>query len=136
MYEISNFNQAILTNGSYCSVNIQSASEEEKKRIFNCVNGDCQGLRDYVNKEILLANVFAESGNQVDEETGEVKETVRIILIDSEGVGYATSSIGVRGSLSKLFQLFGTPDTWSAPIKVIPKQINRKDKVILTLSLG
>lgn len=136
MYEVTNFNQSILTNGSYCSVNIQTASDEEKKSIFNVVNGDCKGLRDYVNKPIKLKDVFAEAAQSIDEETGEVKDTVRIILIDEDGVGYATSSVGVRGSLSKLFQLYGTPDVWGQPLVVIPKQINRDKKVIMTLSLG
>lgn len=113
-------------HATYCS--IVANTPEERKRVFNAVNTPDKVLRDYINKTINLRDVFAEQCNFVDRESGEVKPGVRIVLIDDEGVSYSTSSTGIFTGLSKLFNIYGTPDCWTEPVPITIKQISRSAK--------
>lgn len=110
-------------HASYCSVTAKTA--EAKKAIFNAVNSPAEKLRDHINKTINLRHVFAEQCEFFDKETGDVKPGVRIVLMDDAGVSYGTCSNGIFTGLSKLFSIYGTPDTWKAAVPITIKQISR-----------
>ncbi len=82
-------------------------------------------LKDVYMEEVMLRN----------EETGEVSQGVRIILIDDKQEGYVCVSTGIKNSLQKLFSIFGTPDYWASPIEIEIKQLSiGKDRNILTFN--
>lgn len=119
---------------SYCS--LPASTDDEKKYLFNLINSPQEKLGDYVNMEIKIANVYAETCTYTNVETGEAQNGVRIILIDDKGKGYSSSSIGVFTSLTKIFKLFGEPHTWTKPIKAKVKQVNKDStKRVYTLEL-
>lgn len=110
---------------TYCSIPLDNI--ENKKKVFAVSeNADCR-LADYLDTPIMLADVFIQKYDKVDEETGEVLTKTRTILIDETGKSYATASKGLYHSLLKLIALLGTPDTWENPVEVIVKEVTLKN---------
>lgn len=118
---------------AFCSMDANTA--EEKKILFNAMNNPDERLSDCVNKIIKIKDVYCETVQMVNEQTGEVTEAPRIVLIDVDGKSYQSVSSGVYNSLKKLMQIYGVP-TWDEPIAVIPKQLTKGSYKIMTLSLA
>lgn len=96
---------------------------EERKAYYNAINMPGQKLSECVNMTVKIQHIYAETCEYRDHETGECVPGVRIVLLDDKGKSYNTSSIGVYNCLSKIFQIFGTPEQWTAPLSVKVKQI-------------
>lgn len=107
----------------YCSLTADDAAS--RKKLYNALNGDSQKIGDFIGKQIVVKDVVAETATFVDEESGEVDETVKITLIDVFGVAYVAYSKGIFRSIKRLFGAFGTPDMWEEPITVEVKQVTR-----------
>lgn len=119
---------------SFCSMNPQTF--QEKAAFYNAISSPSKRLGDMINLAIELQHVYAETCNYLNKESGELQAGVRIVLIDKDGVSYNTSSIGVYNSLSKIFSIFGVPQSWESPITVRVKQITPADnRKVLTLEL-
>ncbi len=111
-------------------------TEEEKVDFYNMINSPQERLKDNINVVLEIQHVYAERVTLVNND-GELSECVRIILLTTDGKGYACVSSGVFNSLQKLFAIFGEPTTWKNPIKVMPKLISKgNNKSVLTLSLA
>lgn len=121
------------SNNTYCSLVCET--EEQKKKLFNLTSNPQHKVSDMINKKIMLKDVFMEEVLLRNDETGEVSQGVRIILIDDKQEGYVCVSTGIKNSLQKLFSIFGTPDYWSSPIEIEIKQLSiGKDRNILTFN--
>lgn len=101
----------------YCSIENQD-SQEEKIKIFNAINGNGKKIASMIGKTINLKDVVAHPVQLMDENTGEIIDTVRVVLIDDSGESYAGVSAGIMNSLQKMFMIFGEPKSWDKPIKV------------------
>lgn len=119
---------------SYCSLTAETA--EEKTTLYNAMNNPQNRVKDCINEVIEVKDVFVEVVHCTNKETGEVEAAPRVVFIDSNGIGFQCVSTGIFGALKKLFAVFGEPRTWSAPVKIKIKQINRSaDKSILTFDV-
>lgn len=116
----------------FCSMNAETP--EEKVTLFNALNGATTKIRDKVNEELMIKDVYVEKVVCVNEDTKEKSVCPRTVLIDENGNGYTAVSIGVFSSLKKLFQIFGIP-TWEKPLCIVPKLVNKDNKSITTLSV-
>lgn len=101
------------------------ANNKEKVQFFNAVNSPDKRVKEMVNTKINLKHVYCETVEFIDQSTGETSPGVRMVLIDEKGVSYQAASKGVFSSLKKLFQIFGTPDTWEAPIPIEIKEVSK-----------
>ncbi len=117
---------------AYCSVRAETMAE--KALVFNAANNPQHKVNDYINKLIMLKDVYAETLELVNQETGEYEKAPRIVLIDENGEAYECVSVGMFSSLKKLIATFGEP-TWNEPIPVIVKQEKVKNGSMLTLSV-
>lgn len=118
--------QAEITN--FCTMPTNTTAE--KKALYNATQGNSEKLIDQINKQIRLAHVYAEPTTaQYVQEDGEVVEKAgaRMILIDTEGNSYRSSSAGIAQSLSRIFSIFGMPDEWEEPITVEVKRVDCKN---------
>lgn len=121
------------TSNTYCS--LMCETEEQKKKLFNLTSNPQHKVSDMINRKIMLKDVFMEEVLLRNEETGEVSQGIRIILIDDKQEGYVCVSTGIKNSLQKLFSIFGTPEHWSSPIEIEIKQLSiGKDRNILTFN--
>lgn len=103
-------------------------TEEDKKTLYNAMNSPTGRVKDMINQIIELKDIYYESTEYKDEETGEMKEGRRIVLICADGTSYSTAAIGVFNSLKKIFMVLGSPSTWEHPVKVKIVQLSRGAK--------
>lgn len=127
-YDIKELSQP--ESNAFCS--IKEDSLEAKKLVYNASNNPTHKIDDYINKEIALKDVFVEIIELANENTGELEQAPRIVLIDDKGESYQCVSTGIFGSLKKLMAVFGEP-TWEEPIHVVVKQVKVKRGTMLTL---
>lgn len=119
----------------YCS--FTPITKEEKKILFKAMNNPDRHLKECVNMKIKVKNIYCESVELTNENTGEVNIAPRIVLIDEKGIGYQSVSMGVYGAVKKLLQLMGEPSTWDEPVEIMVKQVTKgADKNILTFELA
>lgn len=118
---------------SYCSMTAETT--EEKALLYNAMNNTEKRIKDCINEIIEVKDVFVEVVSCTNQETGEMSRCPRTVLIDVNGVGYQAVSLGVFSALKKLFNVFGEPKDWDAPIKLKVKQISHGTKNILTFDI-
>lgn len=130
-YDIKELSQP--ESNAFCS--IKEDSLEAKKLVYNASNNPTHKIDDYINKEIALKDVFVEIIELANENTGELEQAPRIVLIDDKGESYQCVSNGIFGSLKKLMAIFGEP-TWEEAIHVVVKQVKVKRGTMLTLEVA
>lgn len=131
--ELSLFNE--MEQNVYCSK--VARTEEEKKELFNALESCDALLNDCVGQEINIKDIYIEQKQVVDEETGELKTKYKSILFDENGQTYATGSYGIYNVLKKIVRIYGLPDVWKNPLKVIvAKRPIGNGKQSLTLTLA
>ena len=118
-----------------CSIP-DDGSRENKIAIYNAMNGEDDKLNDMIGKPMEIVNIMAYPVKMVDENTGEVVEAVRTVLVDVNGKRYAGVSQGILNSIAKLYQVFG-PAPWEPSIKMTVKQVKTRngDNKVNTLEL-
>lgn len=103
---------------------------------FNATSNPANELKEHVNEVLTLVHVSVECVEVSKESAPEGKTTApRIVLITEDGQSYACVSIGVYQSLKRMFMLFGSPDTWTEPMKIKPVLISTKKGQVLSLNL-
>lgn len=118
---------------TYCSMPCETF--EEKQKIFNVINNCGNSLQDHINEEIEIMHIYLDNLTLANEETGEVNECARTILIATDGQAYQAVSIGVFNAVKKLLWLFGQPLNWEKPLRIKVKQISKGANKILTFDL-
>ena len=110
-------------------------NEDEEIVLFNAMNNPEKRIGDCINMTINVKHVFCEVVTCVNRETGETNMCPRIVLIDTDGVGYQAVSLGVFSALKKIFAIKGSPTTWKKPVKLQVVQITRGDRKLLTFNM-
>lgn len=110
-------------------------NEDEEVVLFNAMNNPEKRIGDCINMTINVKHVFCEVVTCVNRETGESNMCPRIVLIDTEGVGYQAVSLGVFSALKKIFAIKGSPTSWKKPVKLQVVQITRGDRKLLTFNM-
>ena len=120
----------------YCSIK-DDGSMASKAAIFNTVNSPDRKLSEYIGEVISLRNIVAHPIALLDENTGEMIEALRVVLVDDKGVSYEAVSNGVANAVSRILQIFGQPDTWAEPVKVkaVQKQTRNGNNKVTTLKI-
>lgn len=120
----------------YCSIQ-NDGSMESKAAIFNTVNSPDEKLSERIGEVIALRNIVAHPITLLDENTGEMIEALRVVLVDDKGISYEAVSNGVANAISRILQIFGQPATWTAPVKVkaIQKQTRNGNNKVTTLKI-
>lgn len=112
---------------------IKGDSREEKAKLFKAKSSPDKRLSECINQKIYAKDVYMEVVNVTNEETGEIQECPRVVLLDKDGISYTSVSFGIYNSLKSLVSVFGEP-TWEEPIPVIVRQKetgkNRKQLVL------
>lgn len=125
---------AMSQNGSQAYSSMRSGTVKEKAALYNAMSNPDHKVGDYINKTLVIKDIYVESIELTDEETGEVQIAPRIVLIDKDGVTYQAVSKGVFNALSRLIQTFGEP-TWEEGLPCIVRQISLGRNQMLTLEV-
>jgi hypothetical protein len=118
---------------TFCS--FVASTDAEKSKLFKIMNNPEKRLKECTNMTLEITDVFAEIVDCVNKETGEYNKCPRIVLIDKNGVGYVSVSLGVYNSIKKLFEVFGVP-TWAKPVKIKPILVSKGERSILSLDIA
>jgi hypothetical protein len=104
---------------AFCS--IEAVDPETKAIVFNAANNPDHKVKEFVNKQIDVKDIYAEIIEIANEETGEITKVPRIVLIDATGLAYECVSVGMFAAIRKLVAIYGAP-TWEPPLTVTVKQ--------------
>lgn len=117
---------------SFCSM--KATNDKERTALFKIMNNPDFRLKDMINMELSVKDIYCEVVKCVNKNTGEVTAAPRIVLIDKDNKGYQCVSVGIYSAVKKLITIFGEP-TWTKPINIIVKSINKDDRSILTFEV-
>jgi hypothetical protein len=87
---------------------------EEKIWLLQVMEGDEDsgfGLKDHVGSEIVVQNIITRTYDRINEDNGETEYGVLTYLITPEKKVFVTSSKTVYFSITRIMDLFGTPDS-------------------------
>lgn len=123
-------------NMMYCSLK-SDGTMKSKAAIFNAVNSPEKRVSDCIGDVINLKDIVAHPVKLVDEKTGELLETMRMVLISDAGVGYEAVSTGLVNAVQRILQIFGQPESWTEPIpvKVVQKGTRNGNNKVTTLKI-
>lgn len=113
----------------YCSV--QGGDRKTKALVYNASNNPEHKVADFINKTIMVKDVLVELIQVENEDSGEMEEAPRVVLIDKDGKAYQAVSAGMFNAIRKAIQIFGQP-TWEEPLPMLIKQITVKKGSMLT----
>lgn len=84
---------------------------------------------EHLNEPLHVTNVLAQAIEVANQETGEINPSTRVVIHAEEG-DFAAASPTLAHSFGNLFAIFGTPDTWTAPLvlKVVERKSRRGHK--------
>ena len=118
----------------FSSIN-DDGTRESRAKIYNAVNKAEEKVDDHKGEVLQLVDVVAHPITLTDENTGELVDTVRTVLIMEDGKSYEAVSQGIVSSLSKLFAVVGKP-TYNPPLAIkIVEQKTRKGFKTNTIEL-
>lgn len=120
-------------NTAYCSFIAADASS--KAMLFNGMNNPDERIANEINQIINVKDVYAETVDLVNDETGEIAACKRIVLFDADGKSHVAVSNGIFNALKKLFKVFGQPSEWEQAIPLKVKQVAVKAGSMLTLEM-
>lgn len=115
-----------------CSVKAEDAAS--KAIVFNAATNPDYKLKSCINKKIRLKDLYAETIELMNDETGEIVNVPRIVLIDEDGASYECVSVGMFSAIRKLVAVYGEP-TWYPPLEVTVKEKAVGKGSMLTLQM-
>lgn len=91
------------------STSLDTSKPEKRKLLLRCL-GDCDSrLTDQLNKKLLITDYFAHQIQLTDKATGEIKDAVRMVLIDTEGKTYECVAAVLIKSFQGVMFAYGKP---------------------------
>lgn len=103
-----------------------SFPEAEAGKVFELIQTSTGSLSDLIGKRIAVQHIVAHSVEIVDQETGEVQDADRIVLVTPEGESYSCVSNGVRRSLQQIMALTNSMPPWDPAMVLDVKQKNTR----------
>lgn len=117
---------------TYCSV--QGGDRKAKALVYNAMNNPTHRVGDCINKKLMVKDVLAEVIELENEETGELQQVPRVVLIDENGESYQAVSTGIFNAVKKAIAVFGAP-TWDEPLPIVIKQVSLGKNQMLTFDI-
>lgn len=123
---------AAVTEGAGFYSSLALTTQEEKLSFLSLVTNS-NPLQDKLGEEIAIKDVVIQTAQFVDEETSEVTEGLRTVIIDADGNAWHASSKGIALALRQAFNVLGEPQTWKDPLTAKVKQVPKGKFRVLTL---
>lgn len=115
----------------YCSI-IDDDTRASKIKIYNAVSTAGEQLLDHINEVLEIVDVAAHPVRLPDQNTGEIKDLLRTVLIAKDGTTYQAVSGGVVSSLQAIYAIVGAPSWIEEPLKIKVKQETTSNKFKVT----
>lgn len=98
---------------------VKGTDIEAKKTVFSAVN-DAEPLSDHLGETLDVVDIVAHKVEVANEESGEIGEATRVVLLTSDGNALASVSVGIQGAVRNILAFLGEPSTWGGAVKLIP----------------
>ena len=118
--------QRDICGGSKGFCTMQAVDKKAKATLFNAT-GNPEKVTSMIGKTIDLLHFYVEVIQVVSEQTGELCNVPRVVLIDKSGKGYQAVSIGMYNAIKRIVSMYGLPETWDEPLTVEVQQIETKN---------
>lgn len=118
-----NFQDTLDTSGVFTTV--KGTDIEAKKTVFTAVN-DAEPLSDHLGEILDVVDIVAHKVEVANEETGEIDEATRVVLLTADGKALASVSVGIQGAVRNILAFLGEPSTWDGAVKLVP--VERKGR--------
>lgn len=112
-----NFQDTLDSSGVFTTV--KGTDIEAKKTVFSAVN-DAEPLSDHFGEILDIVDIVAHKVEVANEESGEIDEATRVVLLTADGKALASVSIGIQGAVRNILAFLGEPSTWDGAVKLIP----------------
>jgi len=76
-------------------------------------------IRDHLGTVIPLTHVVVQVVQMENEQTKQIEDTPRVVLIDSDGNSYHAISGVILNDIQNIMGIVGAPATWPEPIDVV-----------------
>lgn len=129
-------NELTVVNGNNFSANgvnavshfFDTSTMDGKMALYSAMQTSGK-VDEHLNESLHVTNVLAQAIEVANQETGEINPSTRVVIHAEEG-DFAAASPTLAHSFGNLFAIFGTPDTWTAPLvlKVVEKKSRRGHK--------
>lgn len=129
-------NELTVVNGNNFSANganavshfFDTSTMDGKMALYSAMQTSGK-VDEHLNEPLHVTNVLAQAIEVANQETGEINPSTRVVIHAEEG-DFAAASPTLAHSFGNLFAIFGTPDTWTAPLvlKVVEKKSRRGHK--------
>ena len=124
-FEKLNLQRDICGGGKgFCTM--QAVDKKAKATLFNAT-GNPEKISSMIGKTLDLLHFYVEVIQVVSEQTGELCNVPRVVLIDKSGKGYQAVSIGMYNAIKRIVSMYGLPETWEEPLTVEVQQIETKN---------
>ena len=120
------------STSTYCS--IQGGDRKTKAKVYNAANNPEHKVADCINQVINVKDVLVEIIELPNEDTGELTQAPRVVLIDDKGEAYQAVSQGIYNAVKNAIQIFGAP-TWDEPLPCEIKQVSVGRGSMLTFNI-
>lgn len=98
------------SGAGWCS--LAAVDDKDKVTLFNAVTTPDK-LADQINKQINLRHIYVEIIQVQSEQTGELVNAPRVVLIDDKGHGYQSVGTGIYNAAKRIIGIFGDPADWT-----------------------
>lgn len=104
---------------------IDTSTREGKIKLYSALQ-NAEKIDEHLNETMLMSSAVAQAVQVTDDKTGKVSATVRVIIVTADGKAYAAISPTLAAGLNTMFGIFGTPNTWDAPLAI--KVVERRSR--------
>ena len=113
-------------NGSNNAVThfFDTSTMDGKMALYNAMQTPDK-VDDHLNEELDVTNVLAQAVEVMNNETGEMRQSTRVVVVAEQG-NFSATSPTLAHAFANLFCVFGTPNTWAEPLKL--KLVERKSR--------
>lgn len=101
---------------------IEGTDRKSKVAVYNAISAPDKKIAECIGEVIEIKDFVVHEVQVLDENTGELANLLRTVVISSDGTSYEAVSIGIANSLQRLIAFLGKPSEWDEPVKVKIKQ--------------
>lgn len=126
---------ALATGGDFFST--IKGTDQASKRASLAAMMNSEPISEHFGETIQLRHFVVQRVQVADDNTGELTDQPRVILIAEDGTAYHAVSSGLMSSLRNIIGALGEPDTWESPLPVqIVEEKSRKGYRFMTVKLA
>lgn len=101
---------------------IEGTDRKSKVAVYNAISAPDKKIAECIGEVIEIKDFVVHEVQVLDENTGELTNLLRTVIISTDGTSYEAVSIGIANSLQRLITFLGKPSEWDEPVKVKIKQ--------------